>query len=1154
MQKILISLIITFLSLIGNNCFAQTFGGGDGSAGNPYQISTVAHLTTLATNVNAGTTYSGVYFVLISDIDISGSFTPIGKVTTSNNNGSISNPYPFKGNFNGNNFTIRRLKISSTPPLKIGLFGCTDSAFIENVSMKVDTISINGNQDYNYTGFLIAYANNTIVRNCNIGDSTHIYYGALKKDNNIGGMIGYAYNCTIELCYSLCSISIIATGDQNNNSIGGLIGKAVNCTINNCYTRNYLWTNSQNNNSNIGGLVGTTQNSTFSNSYSAPNSFSSNFFRGVIVPNNISTDTTTFDNCYYLIDTVLIDADSDVGTGLTIDQMQDDSFIDSLNNGQSPPIWDSDGGLPTIFPPIIWPGGGEGTELDPFRIKYVIDLINMSEITKIRSFRGYFLRLENDINFNNGVADSSNLFNPIGNIHMNKPFRGNLNGNMYAISNISFSNLDSNNIGVFGYTRNAIIKKLGISNINIIAKDTVGALVAIVDYNNLIDSCFVYGHINGENCIGGLVGVSLSPFSKITNSFTNLTVDAKTNVGGIAGSYKGLIANSYSNSEIYSSTIPNNYVGGIIGFATDTTTIINVYSASKIIRNGNNTNFGKIVGNNLVANTNSYSRDSVFVNYTNITPSGFNGIQKSNFDLRGSSFVTDLNNSIWRSDYSNNINDGYPILSYQPQALIPNSSGAWNNGTASQVVIIQDGVQLKIDTSSSPKCAYIKIEDGGELYNNTTLNFFGESKKELYAGKWNLIGLSTYNQSFASLINFADTSFRFFVKEFDYSTNNWSTTTIQDINTQFKYGEGILVMPNYSLDASLIIKSRIVSKGVLFNDNNLSYFYNNTSTVTNKFVSLANNYPASLSVSSFVNDNISNIPEEEVRPGVQGRLIYVYDSDRGEWDNNYQTSNPITSIKPSEGFFVSPVNASGTFSLSKSQIQTSSAKNSIKSDLIYVYANSNDIQRESFLEFNEEADNAFDFEDGLMLFGSNYNSVEPFFTIPTPEINDSTLHLIKDAFSTLPYTTELDLRSQKNNEVSLNFSNIPSSIHVYLIDSLLNQAQYLNEEPNYNLQVNAGDNAKRFYVMFSYFKEDINEFFKPEPSEEIKLWNYNNDLNIEGKDLIKYEILDVIGNKLFEQEIQGDKFETQLDLNDGIYIIRAFSNTSNKVIKIILKN
>ncbi|MPL70235.1 hypothetical protein SDC9_15990 [bioreactor metagenome] len=185
-----------------------------------------------------------------------------------------------------------------------------------------------------------------------------------------------------------------------------------------------------------------------------------------------------------------------------------------------------------------------------------------------------------------------------------------------------------------------------------------------------------------------------------------------------------------------------------------------------------------------------------------------------------------------------------------------------------------------------------------------------------------------------------------------------------------------------------------------------------------------------------------------------------------------------------------------------------------------------------------------------LLFGNNYNSVEPFFTIPTPEINDSTIQLIKDAFSSLPYTTELDLRSQKSNEVTLNFSNIPSNIHVYLLDSLLNKAQYLNEDPNYNLQVNAGDNAKRLYVLFSYYKEDINEFFKPEVAQEIKIWNYNNNLNIEGRDLIRYELFDIMGNKLLVEEILDDRFKTQLDLGSGIYIVRAFSSSSSKAQKI----
>lgn len=86
--------------------------------------------------------------------------------------------------------------------------------------------------------------------------------------------------------------------------------------------------------------------------------------------------------------------------------------------------------------------------------------------------------------------------------------------------------------------------------------------------------------------------------------------------------------------------------------------------------------------------------------------------------------------------------------------------------------------------------------------------------------------------------------------------------------------------------------------------------------------------------------------------------------------------------------------------------------------------------------------------------------------------------------------------------------------------------------------------------MFSYYKEDINEFFKPEVAQEIKIWNYNNNLNIEGRDLIRYELFDIMGNKLLVEEILDDRFKTQLDLGSGIYIVRAFSSSSSKAQKI----
>lgn len=1097
-----------------------------GTPTEPYRIRYATDLIRLSNDVSEGANYSNSYFIVENDIsfktgsiDSSSFFNPIGNIEINTNSGNVGNNYSFQGYFNGNGHVISNLTLSTANNNNtkyLGLFGNILNATIDSIG---------------------------IDSTCSFSCPSHTsgtYY--------TGGLAAYSINSNFNSCYS--KAVLIATGDRWY--VGGLIGRSEKDTIKNCYSRANISRNGGSTfwNSKYGGLIGEVfdpNNFRISNSYSAPIALPVGNTNSGSLVGNIDGNNSLIINSHYIS---ITGTNNNTGTNQTIEDMRTQPFVSLLNASQSPQPWKRDAnyinnGLAILGWQVVL-----GTEDNPFIISCVRDLINLSNnVASGTSFLNKFFSVVKDINFNNGIIDSSAAsfgFNPIGSYVTNtnnKPFSGTIKGNGFAIANYKFSNNTIDNVGLFGYTKDATIKNLGISNINISARNNVGGLVAITN-NTTIDSCFVYGFISGVRNVGGLVGFD-TVASTINRSFTNTTIDAQTNVGGIAGNYKGTINNSYSNSEIYSSTSANNYVGGIIGNASSSSNLTNVYSACKIIRNGTNTNFGKIKGNSSGTNTNCYSRDSVFVNYTNSNTTGYNGTQKTNAELRSSGFVTLLNNAIWQLDYNDSINDGYPIFTYQPQAVKPNSSGLWPTTTASQVVIIKSGVQLKANTANFPKCAYVKIENGGELNNTTNINLFGEYNRELYAGKWNLIGLSTYTRILSCLYNYTDSiSFKTFVKRFNYTTNNWSTITTQDINTQFNFGEGILVMPNYSLDDRLLIKSRIVSKGVLFNDTTLSYNFNNTSSVTNKFVSLANNYPASLDTTLLININSSLI---------QGRLIYVYDADRGEWNNNWQSTNRVTSIKPSEGFFIA--SASGTFNFKKSQIKnTSGAKNLIKNELIYVQAIADNNIRESFLEFNEEADNAFDFEDGLMLFGNNYNSVEPYFTIPTPEINDSTTQLIKDAFSSLPYTTELDLRSQKSNEVTLNFSNIPSNIHVYLLDSLLNKAQYLNEEPNYELQVNAGDNAKRLYVLFSYYKEDINDFFKPEMPQEIRIWNYNNVMNIEGKDLIRYEIYDVIGNKLLEQEVFNDDFQTQLSLNNGIYIVRAYSKTNSKTGKLSVNN
>lgn len=1139
---------------VGGSTLPACFDEGDGTEDDPFRIRYVKDLVMLSTLVSSGTSFSNTYFRVENNIsfvnganDSSSYFLPIG-----NRN------YAFQGNFDGNGKVISNLT-KDTNIQDVGLFGKVENnATIKNLGIEGANItlrSVTGSLNYHAAGLVAHIGDNSsgfcTISGCYVSSSTIKGYGT---KSTIAGLIGYAGRTKIENCYARANIIQGDYSSQNNNN------------------ENFY-----------GGLVGYINLSTsISNSYSSPLSFTSRTTaKGLLV--GVYDVSNSFPNSYY-DNTISVNGYNGIGTSKDSTEMKSGCFVVSLNGTQPSIVWfKAKRQVNQGYPILSWqklsdgitPAGFEGNCLSvawnegapvakAYQVRYVKDLIFISNmVANDTAYANKFFVLQNDISFNDCTNDYSSLFSPIG--ISGKPFSGNFNGrrdasNRYAIANYKFSNANSDNIGLFGYISGATIQNLGISNFNITAKDNVGGLVGASTGTNTINDCFVYGHIKGVNNVGGLVGNETATGTTINRSFTNVTIDAKTNVGGIVGLHSGSITNAYSNSEIYSSTTTNSLVGGIVGLANTGSTLTNVYSAAKIVRNGTNTTFGKIRGSNLTTGVlNCYSRDSVFVNYTNINPTGYGGTTRTNSELRISTFATStLGSTNWKADFTNNINDGYPILTYQVAALTA-TNGAWQNPTtASQIVIIPSGVQVKTSNTNCPKSAYVKIETGGELNNQTNLSLFGEYNRELSVGKWNLIGLATNNQNLASLINFtakpitnyAATPYKTIVKRFDPATNNWATVTTQDINTQFNYGEGILVMPNYSLDANYLqSKSRIVSKGILFNESPLSRPFTNTAVA--RFVSLANNYPISLNV------NATSTPIAGNTAAIQGGLVYVYDADSGKWNNNLNTSVRVTKIKPSEGFFIAAVDAIGNFIFDKS-INPSNAKSTYKSNLIYVNATANNETREAFLQMNEDAENGFDFNDGLMMFGSNGNAVEPFFRINAgKEAFDSEigeLDILKDAFSTLPYTTELDLRSEKENDVSLRFSNLPSDIHVYLLDSLLKNAQYLNENADYSLKTSAGDNKNRLFVLFSYYKEDINQFFKPEMAEEIRIWNYENILHIDGKDLIRYEIYDILGNRLVEEETLEDDYQKALSLKNGIYIVRAYSKTSSKAEKISINN
>lgn len=228
-----------------------------GSETNPYVISTTIHLenlsgivngTQIALNTIVGSdggsvtaddvvatdnTYANCYFVVTANITVSSSFVRIAK----------DNSHYFKGNFNGQNYTISGLNC--------GLFGYVSGGTFKDLTLQGSVTDGTSN----YYGSLIGYGLNITVSNVTseLTISTSSSY--------VGGLIGFCQNATITDCTNKGSV-------RGVNNVGGLVGwigdestSGHGATISNC-------TNNGNVNATgdfVGGIVGWNRDTIYTN-------------------------------------------------------------------------------------------------------------------------------------------------------------------------------------------------------------------------------------------------------------------------------------------------------------------------------------------------------------------------------------------------------------------------------------------------------------------------------------------------------------------------------------------------------------------------------------------------------------------------------------------------------------------------------------------------------------------------------------------------------------------------------------------------------------------------------------------------------------------------------------------------------------------------
>ena len=307
---------------------AGKFDGGSGTAEDPYRISNEKQLRYLSYSINEDTDWSGKYFVQTADISLTEEWQPIGWALNGEVNGQKTpvGSYPFRGNYNGGDYTISGLVIGTTEnpadQMTSGLFGLTAGTVntndkvsendkvihLKNIHLK--NIKINAATRYEtYTGGLVGSGQNGIfIDNCSVTGSINV---ATKESfARAGGIAASALRGAVT--NSWADVDINAATDTNNVYAGGFYGMDNRVTTINCYSLGNVTGNSTNNNKvHIGGFAGQA-GGIHINCYASGNAVSLKTTTDVGAFSGRSSGITIDYNCYYNSDANLKQGDTTI--------------------------------------------------------------------------------------------------------------------------------------------------------------------------------------------------------------------------------------------------------------------------------------------------------------------------------------------------------------------------------------------------------------------------------------------------------------------------------------------------------------------------------------------------------------------------------------------------------------------------------------------------------------------------------------------------------------------------------------------------------------------------------------------------------------------------------------------------------------------------
>ena len=275
MKKLLV-LVFAIALCLGVLCLGASADGitpsqptGDGTAANPYQISTAAELYWFAQQVNSGET--GINAVLTADITI--------QTITYGDDGNPANAddltqwtpicgkeignfvyTKYTGTFDGGGHSISGLYYNGDGDYA-GLFGFVGSGGrVQNV--KVTDSYISNGKGLGRTGGVCGYNNGTIM-NCSFSGSVT---GSGSGRGRVGGVCG-GNGGMISNCYNAGAVTGSNNGSGTYTCVGGVCGENGNTTTGYATITNCCNTGAVTGSGNVGGVCGYNFDGTITNCY-----------------------------------------------------------------------------------------------------------------------------------------------------------------------------------------------------------------------------------------------------------------------------------------------------------------------------------------------------------------------------------------------------------------------------------------------------------------------------------------------------------------------------------------------------------------------------------------------------------------------------------------------------------------------------------------------------------------------------------------------------------------------------------------------------------------------------------------------------------------------------------------------------------------------